>query len=143
MKYYSEVLHKTFDTEKELLAAEKEELKKQEEEKAELTKISNDKKAMAKKVEEADEKLQEAYANYDLAKEEISKIIEETNNKINEISEPALKAIRDAQKNKYDAITDFSQKYGKYSVVYTGEKAYQEMQRTKRYIDSLLKNFWF
>ena len=51
-------------------------------------------------------------------------------------------AIKDAQKAKYDAIADFSKKYGKYSVIYTGEKAFQEMERARKYMDSLFRNFW-
>ena len=143
MKYYSEVLHKNFDTVKELEAAEKAEAKKQEEAKEELVKVTNEKKAMAKKVEDASEALQEAYNKYDLAKEDVAKIIAEAKLEIEEILKPAKEAIKEAQKNRYDAIAEFSNKYGKYSVVYTGDKAYQEMQRARRYMDNIFKNSFF
>ena len=64
MKYYSEVLDKTFATEKECLKAEQEHalaLKKEEEAKA---KMSEERAAAAKEVEKAAEALKAARENY-------------------------------------------------------------------------------
>lgn len=142
MKFYSEVLNKTFDTVKELEVAEKEEAKRKEAEKAELTKATNEKKELAKKVEEADKVLQDAYNKYELAKEECEKILKEAELEIDELIEPAKQAIRDAQKARYKAILDYNEKYGRYDVKYTGERAYQEMQRALKDFDHIFKYFF-
>jgi len=143
MKYFSEILNKTFDSIKELESAELAEQKKKEEEAVALEKVSNEKKAMAKKVEEAEEALKEAYNKYDLAKENAKKIIEEANLEIAELLKPAETAIKEAQENKYKAVDAFCKKYGKYSAVYTGDQAFREMERMRKYMDSIFNNFWF
>ena len=143
MKYFSEILNKTFNSVEELEVAEKKELEKQEAEKQELKKISNDKKALAKKVEEADDILQDAYNKYALAKENCAKILEEAKLEINELLEPAKKAIQDAQKQKYEAIAEFNKKYGVYSTIYTGDKAYTELQRVRNFMDDIFNINWF
>lgn len=136
MKYLSELLNKTFDSVEALETAEAAAQEK------ELAK-TNEKKAMAKKVEETEQALEQAYADYDRAKDEVAKIVDEANAKIAEILNPAKQAIKDAQKERYDAIVDFSKKYGKYSVIYTGDRAFQEMQRMQNHLDNMLKHFWF
>ena len=143
MKYYSEILRKNFDSVKELEVAEKAELKKQEEEKAEVEQASNEKKAMAKKVEEAEEAVREAYNKYDLARDDVQKIIAEANLEIKELLEPAKQAIIDAEKAKYEAVAEFNKKFGKYSVIYTGDKAFQEMKRAQKYMENLFNSIWF
>jgi len=136
MKYFSELLNKNFDTVEELQAAETEK-------NAEIAKSTNEKKAMAKKVEETEAELKKAYDNYELAKQEASKIAEEANKKIADLLNPAKEAIYDAQQNRYNAISEFSDKYGKYSVIYTGDRAFQEMQRMKKHMDNILTQIWF
>ncbi len=64
MKYYSEVLKKTFDTEKECLKAEKEHEEKVAVQKAAAESLAKERKARAKEVEDALLQVQEARENY-------------------------------------------------------------------------------
>jgi len=64
MKYYSEELQKTFDTEEECVAAEKEYLAKLEKEKQENMRLKEEKTSRAKAVQAAYEKYVEAEKEY-------------------------------------------------------------------------------
>ena len=144
MKYYSETLKKMFESVEELEEAEKAEEARALQQEQEKTALSNEKKTFAKKIEEADEKVKEAYNHYDLVKEEAEKIAAEANKKIAELIDPAKQAIKDAEKERYNAIVDFNKRYGKYSVIYTGDRAFQEMKRADMYLNNIFKNlFWF
>ena len=57
MKFYSEVLDKFFDTEKDCVNAETESKRKQEAEAKEKEKLANERKARAKEIDEARNKL--------------------------------------------------------------------------------------
>lgn len=123
MKYFSEKLNKTYDTVEAL-----EEAEKTAEEKA--LSVSAEKKALSKNIESAEEALDKAYQDYDIAKEEAQKVINEAYDKAKEILTPAKEAVQEAQKAKYNAISEFSDKYGCYTTVLTGSKAYDEFKRT-------------
>ena len=64
MKYYSEILKKAFDTEKDCLKAEKEHEEKVAAQKIAAETLAKERKARAKEVEDALEKVQEARENY-------------------------------------------------------------------------------
>ena len=64
MKYYSEELQRTFDTEEECVTAEKEYLQKLEDAKNEQLKLKEEKTARAKEVQNAYEAWIEAEKNY-------------------------------------------------------------------------------
>lgn len=163
--FYSEVLDKYFESKKEcqkaelqyrLQEAEKEaKAKKAEEERAKMLKIAEDakreaaavaskeKKELSNAVEAADAKLTEAYHNYEVKQEEVKKLKEEYEAKIVELINPAKKAIRDAQQERYEAIAKYNKKYGIYEVRYSGDKAYNELKRATAMLDNLFDSLWF
>lgn len=135
MKYYSEDLKKLYDSEEELVSAEKEA-----QEKKELAEVSR--KEMAKKVDMANTRIELAYENYEEAKKQVNEIVEEAKKKINEIIEPAKKEIKDAENERLEAIRDFNSKYGVYTETYTGDKAVEQYNRTINHFNSIFENIW-
>lgn len=147
MKYYSEILKSLFETERECESAEEEYLKKQQKEEAEkkakAALVSKEKKELSDAVDLAEANLSKAYENYDLVKEEVRKIIEESNKKALDILNPAKEAIKAAQKEKYTAISNFNKKYGTYTAQYTGDKAYKEFKRSLSWLEDYLNTLWY
>ena len=127
MKYYSEYLNKFYDSEEELVSAEKE---------------AQEKKEMAKKVDMANTRIELAYQNYEVAKKQVNEIVEEAKKKIKEIIEPAKKEIKDAENERLEAIRDFNSKYGVYTETYTGDKAVEQYNRAVRHFNSIFENVW-
>lgn len=135
MKYYSENLKKFYDSEQELLDAEK-----KANEQKEIAELSR--KEMAKKVELANSRIDLAYSNYEEAKKQVAEIVEEAKNKIKELIEPAKKEIRDAQNERLEAIREFNSKYGVYTETYSGDKAIEQYNRVINHFDSIFENVW-
>lgn len=131
MKYYSEVLKKVYDTEEELKNAE-----------SSAEKVECSKKELAKKVEQADKRIELAYDNYSEAKKKVNSIIDEANKKIKEVMEPARKEIKDAELAKTEAIKEFNSKYGVYITTYSGERALKEYEKFAKTFDSMLDKFF-
>ena len=154
MKYYSEVLKKSFDSAQECLDAEK----KHEEEKknTELaiaekkSAISKQKKELSDAISEADKSVDEAYKELEKAREDASKILKEARQQANEIVKAANQKVEEATATRRDCIAKFNKEFGPYMVTYTGNKAEEEYNRiTKRFnniFDSLFypfNSFWF
>lgn len=143
MKYYSEILKEQFNTEKECLEAEaKYQLKKYtEEQKAKENEAkliaSKEKKELSKAVEEAEKAVADAFAQYELVEAQVTELIDECNKKVEELRKPAKQAIQKAEQQKYEAIAAYNKKYGTYSVVYTGDKAFNEFKRLSSIVDKL------
>ena len=135
MRYYSDELKKFYDKEEDLVKAETEA-----KEKKELTEVTR--KELAKKVEQADSSIEIAYDNYNKAKEEVPKLVDETKTKINQIMEPARKQIEEAEHAKYEAIKEFNSKYGVYTATYTGDKAEQHYNKMIKHFNSVFENMW-
>lgn len=135
MKYYSEKLDKIYNTEEELNKAES----AAEEEKA-LVEVTR--KDLAKKVDEANSRIEEAYENYNKAKIEAKKIADEAKQKIQEILEPAKKEIKGAEYAKVEAIKEFNSKFGVYTATYSGEKAVAEYNRLVSQFSNVFDNIW-
>lgn len=135
LKFYSEETKKFYDTEEELVKAEKDA-----KEQKELIEVSR--KELAKKVEEADSRIELAYQSYEKAKEEVSTIIEDAKKKAQEILEPAKKEIKDAEFARAEAIQNFNSKYGVYTTTYTGKKAQQEYNRIVNHFNNIFKDAW-
>lgn len=146
MKFYSDLISKFFDTEEECVKAEKEFTEKQEakeaERKAKASLVSKEKKELSDAVEAAEAKLSKAYENYDLVKEEVKKILEESNKKALELLNPAKEAIREAQKERYTAISEFNKKYGIYTAQYTGDRAFKEFKQATNWIEDFFRFPW-
>lgn len=129
MKFYSEKLEKFFDSEAECKDAE---LKAEqvEEEKKEIAEVkSNERKQYAKKVEEADKALEEQYLKYEEAKKKIIEIKKKCDEECEKILIEAKKELKQAQDNKFVALEQFNDKFGPYTISYTGDKALKEMRR--------------
>lgn len=144
MKYWSELLQKPFDTEKECLQAEKEFKRKKAQEDVTKSAISADKKLMASKIEEADKKLKDANENYKLAKNQAAEILEKSNKEVQEILDVAKESVRQAEKDRLEAVRAFNEKYGAYTTTLTGEQATEEFNKA---ISKLTNDFnpfrWF
>ncbi|MBO7697096.1 MAG: hypothetical protein J6Y28_04865 [Acholeplasmatales bacterium] len=138
MKFYSEKLEKFFDSEAECKDAEKEYLNKttlpsmpyQECD----TTISDksdvkDRKYYAKLVEEADKALEEEYIKYEEAKKQIIQLKKKCDEECEKILVEAKKELKAVQDKKFVALQNFNEKFGPYTISYTGDKALKEMRR--------------
>ncbi len=133
MKFYSEELQKLFDTEKELKDAEKAFKDRQ------LVKETT-KKELSQKIEDADKAVDDAYKNYEKAREYAAKLMDESNKEIIKIMEDAKAAIAKAEKARTDAIIAFNQQFGTYRANYSGERAKRESERVNRLIEDLFNS---
>ena len=152
MRYYSEQLDKFFNTEKECIEAESEverkaeiEKKKQEEKAIADQKL---KKELAKKVDDAETALTEAYDSFKKKKEEADNFLKDAKIKYEKILDDAASDVRAAERNKMEAIKEFNSKFGVYSKVYNGDKAIKEMTRINSFLTDLfnfngLDKFWW
>lgn len=146
MKYYSDLTKKMYDTEKELNAAEKAFNKELEEKKQEELTISNRKKELAKRVQDADDKITSAHNVYDLALQDVKKLSDEYTKKCDEIMDAAKKTLNDAEREKYEAVLAFNKEFGPYKTTYTGEKASEQFNRIQKHLERSYKDFfnnWF
>lgn len=135
MKFYSEVTKQLYDTQDQLVEAElkfnnqnvnkrmakAEKLVKNEE----APKLPT-KKQLAAEVEAAEQKVSEAKANMELAKQRAQELSKKYLEEIDAIMEPAKQQLKDAQKARYDAIQRFNEAYGAYTTTYTGARAADE-----------------
>lgn len=129
MKYYSDKTKKFYETE--------EECEKDEEIfDSYKRRNSNLKKQLAKKVEDSDKELNDAYDKYKIAKDEASKILKEAEERANAVVNDARAEVVKAQKNKEDTLRNFNEKFGNYTVTYTGEDAVKEFKRAFDWIDN-------
>lgn len=154
MKYYSEKLRKLFDSEDALKEAESKKIKKKQSANMEDVPVEDtatetpSRKALATEVEAADEKVREAYSNYELAKCKVEELSKKYLEEVNAILEPAEQAVKDAETARYSAISRFNDAYGAYQVTYTGSRAAEEMLKALNGMNSRANNlfkelFWF
>ena len=147
MKYYSDLLHKLFETSDECDNAEKEyqqKLQSEEQEKKERANaISREKKSLSDTIEATDADLNAAYEEYEHAKEKVREILEKSNREALDILNPAKERVKKAQKARYEAVLAYNQKYGAYDVKYTGAKALSEFNRWNRYFSDFFSHFVF
>ena len=149
MKFYSEKLDKLFDSAEELAQAEQltKSAKKKKSAKVDEAAIGDNvieqaqpevptRKQLASEVEEADEVLKEAYANYEAAKVKVEELSRKYLEEVNAILSPAQSAVKDAEKRRYEAIKNFNDSFGAYQVTYTGAKAADEMMKAISNINS-------
>jgi hypothetical protein len=131
---YKELEGKTFTTIKACAEAEAEvdALRKQLDEKN----LSKQKKDAADAIDLADKKVRDAYDNYEKVKTEVKKILEESNEKMTSLINTATTTIREAEKERRDAILNYTNKFGTYQKVYTGNRATEEFQRMEKQIAS-------
>ena len=139
MKYYSEVLNSYFNTEKECLEAEKNRKVRVSEDKQETKEnsLQKEKKEAAKKVEQAELALSEAYDELQLAKQKAGEIMQTAKTQCAEIISEASKKVREKEGEKLVAIRNFNDRFGVYSKIYTGEKATREITRINNLLSDL------
>ena len=159
MKYYSEKLNKTFNTEKDCLRAEKEfETQKKKDSinqtedkdcyknKEEKSLISREKRELADKITQAEKQLDEANKAYSVAQDKAAEIIEKTNKEVRQILEEAKNKVTEAERVRRDALLDFNTKFGPYTTHYTGQRAIDEfnkaVDRFNEPVYDLFKYFW-
>lgn len=144
MKYYSELTKKYYDNDAECLKAEAEFTATKEAEEAKkkelANQISKEKKELSDAIDVASEALAEAYHDYEEAKKIVAELKEEFNKKAKDILDPAEECVRDAQKAKTDAIMAFTKRFGTYSMLYTGDKAYNEFKLASSWFDNFLND---
>ena len=140
MQYYSDELKKLFKSEKDLKDAEKaaKDLA--------INKEPEGKKTLARKVEEADVAVDEAYRKYEETMKEAAEIVRKANEEATRIRKAAAQEVRKAEAGKNDAIRAFNEKFGPYTKVYNGDKALKEYHKavdrlTTDFIDAF--PFWF
>lgn len=129
MKYYSENLNILFDSQEELEKAEKEATERKEKEAAEKAQVSKEKKACSDIVKAADAKVEDAREKFLAARKEAREILDEADKKAREVIRAASKELSAAQEERYDALKNFNDKYGPYTMSFTGEKAYTEWKK--------------
>lgn len=136
MKFYSEVTKQLYDTQEQLVEAErqvackpvKRMAKINDVEKKEDAKLPT-KKQLAAEVEAAEIKVDEAKANLELAKQRAQEISKKYLEEIDSIMEPAKQQLKDAQRARYEAIQRFNENFGAYQKTYTGSQAADEFAR--------------
>lgn len=129
MRYYSDETKKFYDTVEELTKAE-------EEKKTTALSVSKQKKELSDAISLADDNLEKALNDYNKIKEDAYQTYLET-------LKPAKDAVDKAQKDKYEALSKFNEKFGTYMVSYTGDKALKEFERTSRLFNSIFNRFFF
>lgn len=136
MKYVSEITNKTYNSEAECLEDEKVFLEKkakaEEEKKLKEQSVANEKKELALKIDESIKLVKKAQDNYDKAKDECAKILEESNNKVIKILSDARKVLDDAKSERFNKIVEFNKKFGPYRTSFTGEEAKKELDRINK-----------
>lgn len=147
MKFYSEKLDEMFDTAEQLQEAEKFSSKKKKKTVSEPvvtqeTATAPSRKELATAVEAADEKVKQAYADYETAKGKAEELSKKYLEEIDAILKPAQKAVKEAERLRYEAIRNFNDSYGAYQVTYTGAKAADEMMKAISNINSKANNFF-
>ena len=133
---YKELEGQTFDTIEECAKAEA----VVDERKVATQKLldSKKKRALSKVIEDADQQVLDAYANYEKVKKEVQRILEESNNQMTKMLTDAADKIKSAEKTRRDAILEYTKNYGSYQKVYSGERAVKECERLEaQFADSL------
>ena len=135
---YKELEGQVFNTVREcqLAEAKVETEKAQAVEQARKAEVSKKKKELASAIEQADEVVNKAYAKYEQAKQDVRKILEESNTQMENILTPAKAEVAKAEKLRADAIKEYTNAFGAYQSVYTGERAEQELERFNRQFNS-------
>lgn len=104
------------------------------------------KKKLSAEVDKAEENLKLAYSEYETAKEEAKKILEDSNKQMSDILSKAKSKVIEAEKMKTDAIKKFNEECGPYQKVYTGEAAQAELDRFNKQFNNLFVDLfkrWF
>lgn len=149
MKITSELTGKEYKTVEECLKAEEEFREKEREiakkEAIKLNELTKNKKELAKAIEDADEKVNEANKLYEVAKQKAADILDKSNKEVEKILSEASKKVKEAEEEKLNALMKFNKEFGTYKTVITGEKAAEEykkaVDRFNNSFNSVFKDF--
>lgn len=158
MKYYSDKLDQVFDTPEALEEAEAADVctcnkvddnfddknLKNIGSKVKDTAVNKipSKKQLAADVDDADAKVKDAYAEYEVAKKQIEGLSKTYLESVDAILTPAKEAVKKAEEERYEAIRKFNTYYGAYQTVLTGDRAAKEMIRAINEINSIQRKIW-
>lgn len=133
---YKELAGQVFDSIEACTAAEREIDRAKLAAKVKDAEITARKKQLAKDIETADKRVKDAYDARIKTKEEVQKILEESNKKMMAMLDDANVKVREAEKARRDAILAYNNEFGTYQAVYTGERAQKEFDRLTKQFDS-------
>ena len=129
MQYYSEILDKKFDTEEELHVEE--------------SKARKNKEESVERLKEAENSVKAAYENLEKVQEEVRKILESSNAKMNKMLEDANNTVKEAEKAYIKALQNVDTE----SVLVQGFKDCKKDKRldekVQKLIDALMTPFYF
>lgn len=118
---------------------------KEEQEKEELEKqskaISKEKKELSKNIEDTEVLLNNAYKDYEEVLANVRNLNAEHEQKVKDMLGEAEKKVANAKTAHYQAVRDFTRKYGAYRKVYTGEEAQQREKIIKDMFDAFNFNW--
>ena len=98
---------------------------------------------MANAIEKANSEIDDARENYAKVYKEADELVKKARKEAEDLLKPAKEKIEEAQQKKYDAVKRFNDKYGTYTVSYTGEKAYNEFKRNSDWFDYIFNKLFF
>lgn len=133
---YKELAGQVFDSIEACAAAEREIDQAKNAAKVKDAEITARKKQLVKDIEIADKRVKEAYDARIKTKEEVQKILEESNKKMMTMLDDANVKVREAEKARRDAILAYNNEFGTYQAVYTGDRAQKEFDRLTKQFDS-------
>jgi hypothetical protein len=133
---YKELAGQVFDSIEACAAAERAVDKARNDAKEQNAKVSARKRELATAIEVAEKSVKDAYDSRIKVKEEVQKILEESNKKMMAMLDDANVKVRDAEKARRDAILAYNNEFGTYQAVYTGERAQREFDRLAKQFDS-------
>ena len=143
MKYFSEVLNKTFDSVSELETEEKRFEAQKAKEIEEAHKKEDTKKKLVQAIEQEEKNVDSAYDELESAREKCKVILEESNKKVETILTEAKEKVRVAEQKRLNAIREYNKLYGTYKVYYDNLKTDADRARVERQVNSLFDLFDF
>lgn len=145
MKFYSDVTKQLYETMEQLQEAENiflsSDVAQPETEKS--VHQGPTKKQLASEVEAAENRVREAHANMEVAKQSAKELSQKYLQELDEIMNPAREELKAAQEAHYTAVHKFNAAYGPYTTTYTGARAADEFARVLNSLSSLPGLFGF
>lgn len=152
MKYYSELTNELYDSPEELAQGEllatecccddcDDDCSCNEKQLQDEVKQPS-KKQLAAKIEEAEKAVDEAHANYELAKKQVEELSKAYLAEVDKIIEPAKKQVKEAEQQRYNAIRDFNNSFGAYQTTYTGAKAANQFVKALNELNNMRRSFF-
>lgn len=145
MKFYSEVTNQLYDTMEQLKEEESIFLANDvaQPEPEQPAQQEPTRKQLAAEVEAAENRVREAQANMEVAKQSAKELSQKYLQELDAIMNPAKEELKAAQEAHYTAVHKFNAAYGPYTTTYTGARAADEFARVLSSLSSLPGLFGF